>query len=113
LFIDGKSIFKYNYSPYIKHYAIAGIDQSKNEIVIKVVNGESSPFKTSINLANGGSVNSNGDIFTLSSATESEENTFEQPLKISPKQEKYQGFGKSFDMEFKPYSLTIIRIKKS
>ncbi|MBD0284286.1 MAG: alpha-L-arabinofuranosidase [Flavisolibacter sp.] len=112
LFIDGQSALKYKYAPLIKHYAIAGIDNSKNEIVVKVVNAEATPFRTTINLNSAGSVKSTGQIITLAAASETDENTFEQPTKISPKQESFTSFAPSFEMEFKPYSLTVLRIKK-
>ena len=83
-------------------YAIAGVDQRNNEIVMKVVNGESSPFRTTISLNGAGNFNPNGEMMTLSSAAETDDNSFDQPQKISPQKEAYKGFGKSFDMEFKP-----------
>ena len=49
---------------------------------------------------------------TLSSEKETDENSFDQPLRISPRKEMYSGFSASFGMEFKPYSLTVLRIKK-
>lgn len=97
---------------FIRHYAIAGMDNSKNEIVIKVVNGEPTPYKTTIDLTGAGKINPNGQMITLVAASETEENTFEQPLKITPKQEAFGKFSNSFEMEFKPYSLTVLRIKK-
>jgi hypothetical protein len=112
VFMDGKSVLRYKYAPDIKHYAIAGLDNTKNEIVLKVVNAEAAPYKTTVNLNGVTGVNPVGEIITLSSASLSEENTFEQPLKISPKSEAFQKFANAFDMEFKPYSLTILRIKR-
>jgi alpha-L-arabinofuranosidase len=111
LFINAQSVLKYKYTPLIKHYAIAGIDNVKNEIVVKVVNAEATPFKTTINLNGAGSVRATGQIITLSAASETDENTFDQPTKISPKQEAFTSFAPSFDLEFKPYSLTVLRIK--
>ncbi len=110
--IDGKSVLKHKYVSSIKHYAIAGLDEGKNEIVIKIVNGEATPFKTNITLDGSGSLRSNGEIITLSSEKETDENSFDQPLKISPRKEVFTGFSNSFEMEFKPYSLTVLRIKK-
>jgi alpha-L-arabinofuranosidase len=112
-FIDGVSIIKYKYVSGIKHYAIAGLDEKNNEVVIKVVNAESTPFKTSINLTGGGVINPVGEQITLSSESITDENSFEQPLKISPKKETYKSFSNDFVYEFKPNSLTVLRIKKS
>ena len=92
--------------------AIARIDNSKNEIVVKVVNAEATPFRATINLNGAGSVRPTGQIITLSAASETEENTFDQPTKISPRQETFTSFAPSFDLVFKPYSLTVLRIKK-
>ena len=85
---------------------------SKNEIMIKVVNAESTPFKTTINLNGAGTAKPTGRMITLSAASETDENTYDQPLKIAPRQEQVTSFANSFDMEFKPYSLTVLRIKK-
>jgi alpha-L-arabinofuranosidase len=49
----------------------------------------------------------------LSAEKETEETTFDQRTKITPGQEQYTNFASSFKMEFKPYSLTVLRIKKT
>ena len=112
VFIDGVSLIKYKYVSGIKHYAIAGLDEKNNEVVIKVVNAESTAFKASINLLGGAGFNATGQQITLSSQTITDENSFEQPLKISPKTETYKTFAADFNFEFKPNSLTVLRIKK-
>ena len=45
------------------------------------------------------------------SAKKNNENSFAKPMKLAPKTRVYDNFSKSFDMEFKPYSFTILRIK--
>jgi alpha-L-arabinofuranosidase len=112
LLVDNQSVFTYKFKPLIKHYAIAGLDNRQNEIVIKVVNAEATPYKTTIDLSNAGKINKSGKVITLTATKETEENTFDDPYKISPRQEAYNAFGSSFDMEFKPWSLTVLRIKK-
>lgn len=112
VFMDDKPVIKYTFAPDIKHYAIAGLDQAKNEIIVKVVNAEAAPLKTTINLNGATGIHPMGQVITLSANALTDENTFEQPLKISPKAETYQQFSNSFNMEFKPYSLTILRFKK-
>jgi alpha-L-arabinofuranosidase len=112
LLVDNQSLFTYVYKPLVKHYAIAGLDNRKNEIVIKVVNAEATPYKTTIDLSHAGKISKSGKVITLAATNETEENTFDEPLKISPKVEAYNAFGTSFDMEFKPWSLTVLRIKK-
>jgi alpha-L-arabinofuranosidase len=51
-------------------------------------------------------------LYGISGEKETNENTFDRPLKITPKQEQYNSFASQFEMEFKPYPLTVLRIKK-
>jgi alpha-L-arabinofuranosidase len=111
-FIDGKSVLKYTIKEPEKRYAIAGFDEKKNEIVIKVVNAENVPFKTSVKIANAGSLEPRGEITTLSADSKTDENSFKKPDIIIPQQEQFRGFSNDFKIEFKPYSLTILRIKR-
>jgi alpha-L-arabinofuranosidase len=110
-FVDGQSMLKYKIKEIVKRYALAGFDQSKNEMVLKVVNAESAVFKTTIELNNAGIIESKGEIITLSSGSKINENTFKKPEKIIPIKEEYKGFSDKFTIEFKPYSLTVLRIK--
>jgi len=111
-FIDGQSMLTYKIKEIEKRYVIAGLDQGKNEIVVKVVNAEPVLFKTSIELYNSGAIESRGEIITLSAKSKEAENTFKDPTDIYPKTEEYSGFSNNFSMEFKPYSLTVLRIKR-
>lgn len=109
--IDGVIIGEIEYKPLQKQYAIAGYDKAAKEVVIKVVNGESTPFATSFNLQNVSNVNPAGKITTLFSASGQDDNSFEEPTKVSPGEADYTGFKPAFDMTFEPYSFTILRIK--
>jgi alpha-L-arabinofuranosidase len=110
--IDGKPVIKYKIKEIEKRFAIAGFDQTNNEIVVKVVNAEPQEFKTSVNILGAGKISAKGQIITLAASSNKEENTFKSPLKISPKTTKYNGFTNNFNMEFKPNSLTVLRIKR-
>jgi alpha-L-arabinofuranosidase len=79
--------------------------------LVKVVNGEGTPFNTTINLNNAAEVNPVGQVITISSASNQDENSFAEPTKVSPHVSDYAEFSNSFKMEFKPYSFTILRIK--
>jgi alpha-L-arabinofuranosidase len=112
VFIDGKSVLAYTFTPDIKHYAIAGMDEQKNEIVIKVVNGEAEPYKTTLQLVGSSAVGQQATVSTLSSTQATDENTFEKPRLIAPQTATVGGISKNFEYTFKPYSLTVLRIKK-
>jgi hypothetical protein len=111
--IDGNELGKLEYKSLQKQYAAAGYDNAAKEIIIKVVNGESAPFSTEINLTNAGKINPSGKIITLTSTSNKDDNNFAEPKKVSPVVSGYTGFNNSFKMEFKPNSFTILRIKAS
>jgi alpha-L-arabinofuranosidase len=111
-FIDGRSVLKYTIKEMEKRYAIAGIDTVTNEIVIKVVNAEPVAFRTSIKLEHAGDIEPKGRMITLSAKNKDEENSFKDPTKIYPQTEEYRGFSSDFKMEFKPWSLTVLRVKR-
>jgi len=57
------------------------------------------------------SVKNIGKIITLKADTGNDENSLENPRKIYPKEEVFNGAGKEFNYAFAPYSFTIIRVK--
>lgn len=102
--------YEYTYQPLIRHYAVSGFDKKKNEVVIKLVNGENTPWNTSINLTNVKSVKSEGTQITLSSVNPDDENSFANPEKVVPVETVLKGLKPSFDMVCQPNSFTILRI---
>lgn len=80
-YLDNQLEYEYTYQPVIRHYAVSGYDKATNEIVIKLVNGENTPWSTSINLANVKSVQPEGTQITLGSVNPDAENSFADPEK--------------------------------
>ncbi len=93
-----------------QRYSIAGFDTTTNEIIVKVINAESVPFKTTIDLKNV-QVESSGKIITLSSVSELDENDLDHPDKVIPVEKTYDKFKSSFSYTFEPWSFNIMRIK--
>ena len=91
----------------------AGYDEKSGEIIVKIVNADEKPYKTDIKIDGTKKIGPSGKIISLSAKSGSDENSFEEPLKISPIESKYNNFGKSFNYEFPPFSYTIFRIKTS
>lgn len=89
---------------------VSGFDKDKNEVAIKLVNGENTPWNTSINLSNVKSVKPEGTQITLSSANPDDENSFANPEKVVPVETVLKGLKPSFDMVCQPNSFTILRI---
>ena len=89
----------------------AGRDEQTGEVIIKVVNADTKPYRTKIQLNGAQAVNSLGKVITLRSQTAEDENTLDEPQRISPQVTVYRKFSKQFTYKFEPLSLTIFRIK--
>ncbi|MGA2407781.1 MAG: alpha-L-arabinofuranosidase C-terminal domain-containing protein [Bacteroidales bacterium] len=111
--IDGVNFGELEYKGLQKQYAVAGYDNANREVIVKVVNGENTPFSTEINLTNVAKVEPVGQIITLTSASNKDDNSFAEPKKVAPVTSEFNGFSNSFKMEFRPSSFTILRIKAS
>ena len=111
LWVDGKEIIRYKAVSPLHQFAVAGYDQKSGEVIIKVVNADEKPWLTSLKINNSVNVTSGGEVITLTAPNLKDENSFEEPFKISPKSAKYTEFSKDFDYEFGPASFTILRIK--
>lgn len=92
-------------------FVASGYDEEKGELVIKVVNGADTAYLTTIQIKGSKNIAEEGRVISLTAADGSEENSFEEPRKIYPKEIAYKGFGPEFDYEFPPFSYTILRVK--
>jgi len=111
--VDDNHLGEIEYKSLRKQHALAGYDKANGEVIVKVVNGEDTPFSTEINLTNAVKVEPVGQIITLSSVSDKDDNSFAEPKKVTPVVSEYKGFSNSFKMEFLPNSFTILRIKAS
>ncbi len=111
LWIDGKEFLKYKSVSPLHQFSVAGYDERSGELIIKVVNADETIWHPSVKIKNSSTLSPEGEVITLSSANLKDENSFEEPLKISPKSVKFSKFSKDFDFEFAPGSFTILRIK--
>ncbi len=111
-YIDGQQVLSQEVELLTKHYALAGYDESTGETIIKVVNGNDTPFTADLRL-NCTKVGNKGSVITLSSDSRKDENSFAEAKKIAPVTTEYDKFGKYFKYTFKPNSFTILRIPTS
>lgn len=111
LWIDGAMILKYKPTSLLHQFTVSGYDEEKGEVIIKVVNADDEPWNSSVTISNGGRISKIGDVITLSASSLEDENTFEEPLKISPVLSKYDRFSSEFEYTFEPRSFTILRMK--
>ncbi|MBR4568192.1 MAG: carbohydrate binding domain-containing protein [Bacteroidales bacterium] len=111
--IDGKEIGKVAYTPLERRFAVSGYDNETGEVIVKVVNSEAAPMATRIQLAGAKEVSKTGKAIVLSSGSLKDDNSFEEPGKVSPVETDIKGLSDDFTYTFEPYSLTILRIKAS
>lgn len=111
--LDGKLIHDERYKP-ISYQTVAvgaGYDEKHREWIMKVVNANAESVSQSIAFEGefqGRKITVNRTVLT--SASRLDENSFENPRKVSPKTESIGTVQPPFVMEFPAYSLTILRI---
>lgn len=108
-FLDGKLIQELDDRPAPRFAAIAGIDDRKREFVLKVVNGTEEAISTQLDLR-GLTVAGTGRAVVLQGSRFDEENAFDAPERIAPKEVALKDFSSQAPYRFPPRSLTILRI---
>jgi alpha-L-arabinofuranosidase len=77
---------------------------------LKIVNAAAEPVGTQINLKGAGALPGKGKVIVLTSASPLDENTLEEPTKVSPKTETVEFSGSSLSRLFPGNSFTVIRV---
>jgi alpha-L-arabinofuranosidase len=109
-YLDGQLVQEQTLPRIDKVLAISGRDDKSGDIIVKIVNSapEAAPMTIDIK---GGLTPRSAAATVLRSDDPLDENTFEQPTRIVPKESSAQLRGRSISHTFEPYSLTIIRVK--
>ena len=113
LYIDGQMIVEEEMKNECAAFYAAGFDEAASEAVIKVVNRSGDVFPLNVTLEGAGKVARSGKVITLAAESPTDENSFEDTMKISPVESLWSGFGKNFTYELQPYSYTVLRVKAS
>jgi alpha-L-arabinofuranosidase len=90
--------------------ASASRDDKSDDIILKIVNVSSEPVETRIFLNGAESLTGKGKAIVLTSQNPLDENTLENPVKVSPKTELVNFSGTVINRAFQGNSLTIIRL---
>jgi alpha-N-arabinofuranosidase len=94
-----------------KLFASATRDNASGELILKVVNGGSSPADVKLDLVGAKPVASEVAVFTLTSGNVQDENSFTEPKKVFPKESKLNISAPQFNYTFPANSLTVLRLK--
>ena len=97
-------------NPHKPLYAVAGKKNDTGEIILKVVNITGQPQDTAIQL-NGGAANFNASATVLTSASPNDENSFDHPTQVAPKDIALEAVTSPFHYAFAPYSVTVLHLK--
>lgn len=93
--------------------ASASRDNKSGDIILKIVNAAEQAVETRIDLKGAGKISGSGRAIVLTSASPLDENTLEEPTKVSPKNEEVLLSGNTITRSFPGNSLTVIRIPTS
>jgi alpha-L-arabinofuranosidase len=107
--LDGKTLFDQKPSSTPHFFYTTGIDNAKNELIVKVVQGSDTFQDVVVDLAGARTADTASGL-VLSSEDVHAENSLETPKKISPVAVQAKVAGGKLAFTAKPYSLTVFRI---
>ncbi len=113
VFLDGQQILSKELPRSRTVLAISGVDPKNHDVVVKVVNTQTTPAPMTLRLTGMGPVGPSGTAVTLASPNETDENSFDSPTRITPHTTHLTGLRNQFRYTFPANSLTILRIKAS
>ena len=91
-------------------YALAGMDNARKELVVKVVNPTPNPVSANVIINAIPSLAKTGKVITLGHASNAAENTLDNKTVVVPVEKPLTVAGQEFKYDFTPNSLTILRI---
>ena len=112
-YLDGKLIQEVSADESLKVKGLcssASRDDKTGDIILKIVNVTGKSVKTEIDLKGTDLLTGNGEAIVLTSASPFDENTLDEPTKVSPKSENFKFSGKKLTRLFPGNSLTVLRL---
>ena len=92
-------------------YASSATEASSGDIIVKVVNTDTNSLETRIDLSGASGLIGKGTATVLTSGDAADENTLENPLKVSPKTEAVNFSGTALTRSFPGNSFTVLRLQ--
>src|SRR6187402_26719 len=107
-YLDDKLVQEAECKPTLGLYAAAGRDNKTGETILAVTNPSGESLQTQVKLLGDKGVSSPIKATVLASSSPDDENTFEQPKKVSPQEKTLNASKGGFEHQFPPWSLTIL-----
>jgi alpha-N-arabinofuranosidase len=92
-------------------FAVAGRDEIAGDLIITVVNSFGDAREADVALRGVSRVTPDVRAIVLTAASADDENSFESPRKVAPREESFKVTGPTFSHVFPANSLTILRLK--
>jgi alpha-L-arabinofuranosidase len=111
--LDGRVIHDLDYGAGGKVaslYASSATDAATGDIIVKVANANAGPLETDVLLNGASKLTGKGTVKVLTSDSGTDENTIEEPTKVSPKSEAFEFAGNRLKCTFPGNSFTVLRI---
>ncbi|HTQ52583.1 MAG TPA: alpha-L-arabinofuranosidase C-terminal domain-containing protein [Candidatus Acidoferrales bacterium] len=113
-FLDGRRVHDLDFEPdgRVKAlYACAARDSQNGDVIVKVVNASTKPVVTQLELGGANNLAGTGTATVLTSASGTDENSLDDPQKVSPKTEPVSFNGTTMERAFPGNSLTVLRLR--
>eukprot|EP00456_Euglypha_rotunda_P090149 TRINITY_DN942_c0_g1_i1.p1 TRINITY_DN942_c0_g1~~TRINITY_DN942_c0_g1_i1.p1 ORF type:complete len:832 (+),score=215.34 TRINITY_DN942_c0_g1_i1:2147-4642(+) len=110
-YLDGALIHDTSRKPIESNMAVAGLDETTGETILKFVNTSAVPATVAIAVDGASGKSIKGKRWIMTSADAHDENSYEEPNKIVPKQEDFSASSSRFTQTFAANSVTVIRWK--
>ena len=112
-YLDGRLVHDVNYEAggEVKAlYATATHDEKSGDVIVKVVNASAGPLETKIDLSGAKNLTGHGSTVVLTSENATDENTIDNPTKVSPKADTVDFTGSVLTRSFPGNSFTVLRL---
>ncbi len=110
-YLDGEKIISQNGQPVMSLFAVASKTDTRKELILKVVNPSEMPITTDIKINGVDKIKPKANGWILTSASMTDENSFERPENVAPKEINITNASTGFVHTFPARSLTILRLR--
>jgi alpha-L-arabinofuranosidase len=92
-------------------YATSATDAQSGDVIVKVVNASADPLETQLDLAGANNLSGKGTATVLTSNSPTDENSLDNPTKVSPKTGPVDFIGTTLKRTFPGNSFTVLRLQ--
>jgi alpha-L-arabinofuranosidase len=110
-YLDGELLHDATAASSQKFFAVAGRDNDTGDVILKAINVAEDKVSASLKLMGLGAGPGGANLFVLQAESLSDNNSLEEPVRVTPKELRLENTGVEFPHEFPPRSLSILRWK--